>query len=58
MQDWDLHYYLKIDSFAPQTYFAEHLPVDASDSVLFNFANQMHNEISLEECLLKNANPY
>ena len=33
MQDWDLHYYLKIDSFVLQTYFAEHLPVNAPDSV-------------------------
>ena len=57
MQNYSLHYYLKFDSFVPETYFVKHLPVDASDSVLSSFANQMHNDISLEECLLKNANP-
>ena len=53
MQDYSLHYYLKIDSFAPKTFFVKHLLVDASDSVLSSFANQMDNDISLEECLLK-----
>ena len=57
MQDYSLYYYLKIDSSAPKTYFVKHLPVDASDSVLPNFANQVHNEISLEAYLLKNGNP-
>ena len=57
MQDYSLHYYLKIDSFVQKTYFIKHLAVDASDFVLSSFANQMHNDKSLEECLLKNANP-
>ena len=57
MQNYSLHYYWKIDSFMPKTYFVKHLPVDASDFVLSSFANQMHNDISLEECFLKDANP-
>ena len=57
MQGYSLHYYLKIDSFVQKTYFIKHLPMAASDSVLSSFTNQIHNDISPEECLLKDAKP-
>ena len=56
MQDYNLYHYLKIGYFVPITYYVKHFPVDVSDSVLSNFANHMHNNKNLQECLLKNAN--